>query len=96
MEPSWAEAKRLLGEINFLKDLKEFDKNHISEKTMKKIANYTMNEEFVPDKVGIVSLAAKSLCQWVIAIEKYAKVWKYARNPLTDLFGPTLYGFLGS
>ncbi|XP_050296141.1 dynein axonemal heavy chain 2 isoform X2 [Anthonomus grandis grandis] len=76
VDPSWAEAKRLLGEINFLKDLKEFDKNHISEKTMKKIANYTMNEEFVPDKVGIVSLAAKSLCLWVIAIEKYAKVWK--------------------
>ncbi|KAF7269690.1 hypothetical protein GWI33_017275 [Rhynchophorus ferrugineus] len=76
VEPSWAEAKRLLGEINFLKDLKEFDKNHISEKTLRKIANYTMNEEFVPDKVGIVSLAAKSLCQWVIAIEKYAKVWK--------------------
>ncbi|XP_048524356.1 dynein axonemal heavy chain 2 [Dendroctonus ponderosae] len=76
VEPSWAEAKRLLGEINFLKDLKEFDKNHISEKTLKKIANYTMNEEFIPEKVGIVSLAAKSLCQWVIAIEKYAKVWK--------------------
>lgn len=36
-----------------------------------------MNEEFVPDKVGIVSLAAKSLCLWVIAIEKYAKVWRY-------------------
>lgn len=45
---------------------------------MKKIATYTMNEEFVPEKIGIVSLAAKSLCMWVIAIEKYAKVWKYA------------------
>nr|CAI5834494.1 unnamed protein product [Callosobruchus analis] len=76
IDPSWDSAKKLLGEMNFLKDLKEFDKNHISEKTLKKIAGYTTSEEFVPDKVGIVSLAAKSLCLWVIAIEKYAKVWK--------------------
>ncbi|CAG9772859.1 unnamed protein product [Ceutorhynchus assimilis] len=76
LEPTWTEAKHLLGEMNFLKDLKEFDKNHISEKTLKKIAGYTTNEEFLPEKVGIVSLAAKSLCLWVIAIEKYAKVWK--------------------
>lgn len=66
-----------MGEINFLKDLKEFDKNHITDKTLKKIAAYTTNEEFVPEKIGIVSFAAKSLCMWVIAIEKYAKVWKY-------------------
>lgn len=76
VEPTWAEAKRQLGEQHFLDSLKEFDKNHISDRTLKKIAVYTTNEEFVPDKIGIVSLAAKSLCMWVIAIEKYAKVWK--------------------
>ncbi|KAG5894356.1 hypothetical protein JTB14_031917 [Gonioctena quinquepunctata] len=76
IEPTWEAAKRLLGDMNFLRDLKEFDKNHISEKTLKKIATYTMSEEFIPDKVGMVSLAAKSLCLWVIAIEKYAKIWK--------------------
>ncbi|XP_031338901.1 dynein heavy chain 2, axonemal-like isoform X2 [Photinus pyralis] len=76
LDPSWAEAKKQLGDQNFLTNLREFDKNNISEKTLKKIATYTSNEEFVPDKIGIVSLAAKSLCMWVIAIEKYAKVWK--------------------
>ncbi|XP_050498494.1 dynein axonemal heavy chain 2 [Diabrotica virgifera virgifera] len=76
IEPNWENAKKLLGGMNFLQDLKDFDKNHISEKTLKKIATYTMNEEFIPDKVGIVSFAAKSLCMWVIAIEKYAKIWK--------------------
>jgi dynein heavy chain len=79
MEPTWAESKRQLGEINFLKDLKEFDRNHISDRTLKKIANYTQNPEFVPEKVGTVSFAAKSLCQWVIAIEKYARVWKQVK-----------------
>lgn len=43
---------------------------------MKKIATYTELEDFDPEKVGQVSLAAKSLCMWVIAIEKYGKVWR--------------------
>lgn len=73
---SWAEAKRQLADNNFLTSLREFDKNHITEKTLRKIATYTTNDEFMPDKVGIVSLAAKSLCMWVRAIEKYAKVYR--------------------
>ncbi|XP_023311334.1 dynein heavy chain 2, axonemal [Anoplophora glabripennis] len=76
IDPSWESAKKLLADINFLRDLKEFDKNHISDRTLKKISTYTTSDEFVPEKVGMVSLAAKSLCLWVIAIEKYAKVWK--------------------
>lgn len=76
LDPTWTEAKRQLGEMNFLKDLVEFDKNHISDRTLKKITNYTQNPEFVPEKVGTVSFAAKSLCQWVIAIEQYARVWR--------------------
>lgn len=43
---------------------------------MKKIATYTEMEDFDPEKVGQVSSAAKSLCMWVIAIEKYGKVWR--------------------
>lgn len=76
-EPTWTEAKRQLGSQYFLDELRNFDKNHISDKTLKKIATYTTNPEFEPEKVGIVSLAAKSLAMWVIAIEKYGHVWKY-------------------
>ncbi|KAF5292010.1 hypothetical protein FQA39_LY14127 [Lamprigera yunnana] len=76
LDPSWAESKRQLGDQNFLNNLRDFDKNNIPERTLKKIATYTTNDEFVPEKIGMVSLAAKSLCMWVIAIEKYAKVWK--------------------
>lgn len=62
--------------------LRDFDKDHISEKTLKKIAAYTTHEDFKPEIVGVVSTAAKSLCQWVLAIEKYAKVYKL----VTSLF----------
>lgn len=37
---------------------------------------YTRNPEFEPEKVGAQSIAAKSLAKWVIAIEKYAKIYK--------------------
>lgn len=56
--------------------MKEFDKDHIPPKVLKKIATYTRNPEFEPEKVGIQSVAAKSLAKWVIAIEKYAIIYK--------------------
>ncbi|KAL0267127.1 UNVERIFIED_CONTAM: hypothetical protein PYX00_009482 [Menopon gallinae] len=76
VNPDWTESKKLLGEQDFLRSLRDYDKDHIPEKTMKKIAMFTEDEEFEPEKVGAVSLAAKSLCMWVIAIEKYGKVWR--------------------
>lgn len=43
---------------------------------MKKISGYTSMEDFQPEKVESVSLAARSLCMWVIAIESYGKLWR--------------------
>lgn len=63
-------------QLTYYPQLRDFDKEHISEKTLKKIAAYTSHDDFKPDIVGAVSTAAKSLCQWVIAIEKYAKIYK--------------------
>ncbi|XP_051176804.1 dynein axonemal heavy chain 2 [Leptopilina boulardi] len=75
-EKSWAEAKRQLGDVNFLNTLRDFDKDHISDKILKTISRYTNNREFDPVKVGVVSMAAKSLCMWVIAMEKYGKLYR--------------------
>lgn len=75
-DPTWNESKRQLGESNFLERLKTFDKNHISDKTLKRITAYTRDPELEPDKVGIVSIACKSLALWVRAIERYAEIYK--------------------
>ncbi|CAH1408276.1 unnamed protein product [Nezara viridula] len=75
-EPSWAESKRQLGDVNFLNRLKYFDKDHIPDAVLRSIGSLIRNPDFDPDKVGIVSTAAKSLCMWVIAIEKYGKIFK--------------------
>jgi dynein heavy chain len=73
---NWAEAKKKLGEQTFLEDLKNFDKDNVSDKTLRRIEKYTSDPELEPDKVGIVSAAAKSLCLWVRAIENYGRVWR--------------------
>ncbi|XP_071580099.1 dynein axonemal heavy chain 2 [Temnothorax nylanderi] len=75
-EPTWAEAKRQLSDVNFINTLRDFDKDHISDRVLRTIAKYTSNPEFDPIKVGVVSAAAKSLCMWVIAMENYGKLYR--------------------
>ncbi|KAL0970220.1 hypothetical protein UPYG_G00238880 [Umbra pygmaea] len=73
-EPTWAEAKRQLGDSNFIKQLINFDKDNISERVLKKISQYCTQPDFQPDIIGRVSLAAKSLCMWVRAMEVYGRI----------------------
>ncbi|XP_018428368.1 PREDICTED: dynein heavy chain 2, axonemal [Nanorana parkeri] len=75
-EPTWAEAKRQLGEANFIKQLINFDKDNISERVLKKIGQYCALPDFQPDIVGRVSLAARSLCMWARAMEMYGRIFR--------------------
>ncbi|KAK7469836.1 hypothetical protein BaRGS_00036165, partial [Batillaria attramentaria] len=75
-EPTWAEAKKQLGEANFLKELMHFDKDNISDKVLKKIGKFCDEADFVPDVIGRVSTAAKSLCMWVRAMESYGRIFR--------------------
>ncbi|XP_070711337.1 dynein axonemal heavy chain 2 [Pempheris klunzingeri] len=75
-EPTWAEAKRQLGESNFIKTLVNFDKDNISDRVLKKIGQYCRQVDFQPDIIGKVSLAAKSLCMWVRAMEVYGRIYR--------------------
>jgi dynein heavy chain len=72
----WASAKKSLGEGDFIKQLKEFDKDNISENTRKKLGKFVSNPDFMPDVVAKVSGAGKSLCMWVRAMEVYARVFR--------------------
>uniref|UniRef100_A0A3Q0KTZ4 Dynein axonemal heavy chain 2 n=1 Tax=Schistosoma mansoni TaxID=6183 RepID=A0A3Q0KTZ4_SCHMA len=75
-DPSWAESKRQLGEQDFIKQLINFDKDNISDKTLKRIGQYCSQDDFQPDVVGKVSSAAKSLCMWVRAMDVYGRVYR--------------------
>jgi dynein heavy chain len=45
-EPTWEEAKKQLGNPNFIKTLVGFDKDNISDKILKRISQYCSDENF--------------------------------------------------
>uniref|UniRef100_H2M1P1 Dynein axonemal heavy chain 12 n=1 Tax=Oryzias latipes TaxID=8090 RepID=H2M1P1_ORYLA len=73
----WGPSKKLLGDMNFLRDLKEYDKDNIPVPVMQTIRNEFMtNPDFDPSKVANASSAAEGLCKWITAMEVYDKVAK--------------------
>ncbi|KAF4721647.1 hypothetical protein FOZ63_017052, partial [Perkinsus olseni] len=74
--PTWAQAKLELNDVNFLHRIKTFDKDNISNTTVKKIEKFTKDPTFTPTAVGKVSVAAGALCQWVHAMKVYAEVFR--------------------
>ena len=78
-KPEWATAKQILGDPLFLQRLFDFDKNSVPEKVFVKLRKYTKHPDFTPEMVGAVSMACKSMCQWVLAMEHYHEVIKMAK-----------------
>merc|ERR1711871_888086 len=74
----WKSAKALLGEMTFMDQLKNYDKDNIKKKIIKKIntKKYVKNPKMTPDAIGKVSTAAKSLCMWIHAMSVYDRVAK--------------------
>ncbi|XP_019624138.1 PREDICTED: dynein heavy chain 12, axonemal-like isoform X1 [Branchiostoma belcheri] len=73
----WGPSKKLLGDMNFLQKLKEYDKDNIAVHIMKKIrSDYMTDPEFVPAKVAKASSAAEGLCKWVSALDIYDRTAK--------------------
>ena len=75
-DPNWGEAKKLLADPNFLKKLQEFNKDAMTDRTLKKVGVYCEKPDFQPDIVGKVSGAGKSLCMWVRAMEVYGRIFR--------------------
>lgn len=73
----WGPSKRILGDMNFLQSLKEFDKDNIKIEIMYKIRkDYLTHKDFKPNIVAKASSAAEGLCKWIIAMDMYDKVAK--------------------
>jgi len=73
----WGPSKKLLGDMNFLRDLKEYDKDNIPVPIMTKIRKeFITNPDFDPAKVSNASSAAEGLCKWVLSMEIYDRVAK--------------------
>uniref|UniRef100_A0A8D0L2M4 Dynein axonemal heavy chain 11 n=1 Tax=Sphenodon punctatus TaxID=8508 RepID=A0A8D0L2M4_SPHPU len=74
---SWKSAKMYMSKVDdFLQNLINFDKEHISEATVKAVKeDYLSDPEFNPDFIRTKSSAAAGLCAWVINIIKFHEVY---------------------
>ena len=73
--PTNMESIRKLLQNNFLESLMSFKRDNIKPVTLKKLRNkISSNPNFLPEKVEVQNIASKSLCQWVFAIENYARI----------------------
>ncbi|XP_030566728.1 dynein heavy chain 6, axonemal [Drosophila novamexicana] len=75
-KPTWASAKAIMADINFIKRLFEYDKEHMKDDVVKKVKKYIDHKDFVPAKFEKVSKVAKSVSMWVIAMDSFNKVYK--------------------
>ena len=75
-DPTWLSVKKELADPKFVDKIMSFDKENLSQKTLKQIERYTKLETFQPAYVTKVSMAAGALCLWVRSIEDYAKALK--------------------
>merc|ERR1712232_609283 len=73
-KPDWHTSKRLMWDSKFLIRLQEYDKDNIPPKIRFMIKRYLNNEDFVPDRVRMQSIAASALCCWVRAMDVYGRV----------------------
>ena len=71
---TWDRAKVIMGRIEFIKDLQNYKRDDISERTIRQLQKYINNPEFKPEEVAKSSKACKSMCSWVIAINNYYEV----------------------
>eukprot|EP01059_Diplonema_ambulator_P010461 TRINITY_DN204_c1_g2_i3.p1 TRINITY_DN204_c1_g2~~TRINITY_DN204_c1_g2_i3.p1 ORF type:complete len:3050 (+),score=1214.76 TRINITY_DN204_c1_g2_i3:4746-13895(+) len=73
---SWDEAKKTMGDQQFLKQLLEYEKENLTDRLLASIAKFVNMPTFKPDLVGKVSKAAKGLCMWVIAMHRFGLINK--------------------
>ncbi|KAL2633853.1 hypothetical protein R1flu_005332 [Riccia fluitans] len=72
----WESSKKMLADADFLKSLKEYDKDNIPPAVIVKVRPYIENPDMDPLKIQAVSKAAYGLCCWIGAMEKYDKAAK--------------------
>ena len=71
-KPEWTSAKLELSSKDFMKKIKEFDRDSVKTSTLNKLEKYVNNGMFLPEKVCKISIACSAFVLWVKAIYCYA------------------------
>lgn len=81
----WVNAKKIMGQTNFLSNLKSYNKDDVNDKTLNKVSKFVSLPSFASEEIEKVSKAAGALCAWCHAIYMYAGVAKEVAPKRTRL-----------
>jgi len=73
-ENVWDCAKKMVGDVNFLKNVMKYDCRGMTVATYEKALPFMSNPDFTVDNIKRASFACASLCQWGHAIMQYAAI----------------------
>jgi len=76
LKPEWTVALKKISEVDFLSQIKNYNKDNVSQKIVNKLRKYCKNPKFDPAAVRRQSVAASALCIWCHAIYTYSTVFK--------------------
>lgn len=71
IEPTWENGKQLLNREKFFDELVYYDKTNIPDHIFNKLEKIIALDSFKPEEVKPGSIAAGSLCEWIIAVYDY-------------------------
>jgi dynein heavy chain len=72
--PDWESAKKVLTNVNFLKQLRDYPKENIDSKMIRKLNKYVTDPQLAEDEMYLISRAACSMMMWVQAMHTYYHV----------------------
>ncbi|CAL6104222.1 Dynein_heavy chain [Hexamita inflata] len=75
-KPDWQGCVQMFSNASFLQSLKGYDRDNISDSVLKQLKKFTESKQYEISAIEKVSVACKSLAVWVLAIEKYAQVYR--------------------
>lgn len=85
-EPTWENARKVLGDANVVQSMLSFDKDNVSDETLARLASpYMSDARFNRDDVEKQSLAASMMVVWVRAIYQYASTRRVVKPTLDKL-----------
>lgn len=74
----WHPAKRLLlcDANRLIENICAYDMNHMSPEVLERLACFTTNPDFLPERARLASLFAEAVCRWAHAIHKCQLIYR--------------------
>uniref|UniRef100_A0A7S0KGL2 Dynein-1, subspecies f n=1 Tax=Micromonas pusilla TaxID=38833 RepID=A0A7S0KGL2_MICPS len=73
-EIGWKGSQAMMTDFNFIKSLKEFEKDGITKDQIKTIKGYMKDKKFTLEEIKSVSKPAAGMFKWVLAMMNYYKI----------------------